>query len=83
MIVLEDLYFGYRPDSPVIRGLSMNIEAGQIHCILGPNGSGKTTLLQLILGYLQPDRGRVVIDGKNIHSLSPRNVPGLWAMYPR
>jgi iron complex transport system ATP-binding protein len=83
MIVLEDLYFGYRPDSPVIRGLSMNIEAGQIHCILGPNGSGKTTLLQLILGYLQPDRGRVVIDGKNIHSLSPAERSRLMGYVPQ
>jgi ABC-type transport system involved in cytochrome c biogenesis ATPase subunit len=49
----------------------------------GPNGSGKTTLLQLILGYLQPDRGRVVIDGKNIHSLSPAERSRLMGYVPQ
>jgi ABC-type multidrug transport system ATPase subunit len=53
-------HYGVRP---VLRGISLRIERGEVVVILGPNGMGKTTLLGVMAGVLAPQRGSVVIDG--------------------
>ncbi len=52
-----------------IDDISFNIEAGTVTSILGPNGSGKTTLLKLLLGFLKPISGKVMLGGQNLASL--------------
>ena len=63
MIELDDVtqHYGVRP---VLRGISLRIENGEVVVILGPNGMGKTTLLGVMAGVLAPQRGSVMIDGK-------------------
>lgn len=51
---------------PVLNGISLDIETGEIVSILGPSGSGKTTLLNLILGITSIDDGQLVFDGKDM-----------------
>jgi general nucleoside transport system ATP-binding protein len=46
--------------------ISLNIEAGKIHAILGENGAGKTTLMNIISGFSQPDAGQIYIEGKPV-----------------
>jgi len=62
-----------------VKGIDLQIGAGQFVAILGPNGAGKTTLVEMIEGIQQPDRGEILILGKqwkgNDHSL--RNLIGL------
>ena len=53
--------------------LSFRVNAGEIHALIGPNGAGKTTLIQQIYGALKPDSGRVLLNGRDITSLS---IPG-------
>jgi ABC-type multidrug transport system fused ATPase/permease subunit len=61
---LDDIWFRYPTrDAPAIRGLSFQIAAGESFGIIGKTGSGKSTLLDVILGVLEPDSGRVSIDG--------------------
>lgn len=43
--------------------LSLNLNSGEVYALLGPNGAGKTTALNLILGFLAPDKGSIIIDG--------------------
>jgi ATP-binding cassette, subfamily B, bacterial PglK len=63
-ISLDDVWFRYPTrDVPAIRGLSFEILAGESFGIIGKTGSGKSTLLDVILGVLEPDTGRVSVDG--------------------
>ncbi|MFQ3275484.1 MAG: ABC-2 type transport system ATP-binding protein [Candidatus Nanohaloarchaea archaeon] len=62
-IELEDVEKSYG-DFPVLKGLSLSVEEGEIFGILGPNGVGKTTLFQTVIGLLRPDAGSIKIDGE-------------------
>ena len=53
-------------DQIVLKNVTMNLEAGKIHGIVGNNGSGKTVLMKCICGFLQPDAGFVRVDGKTV-----------------
>ena len=50
---------------------------GEILGIIGPNGAGKTTLINLITGFVRPDTGTVVFNGKNIRGLQPHKIANL------
>ena len=65
-----DVRFGYRPGTPVLRGMSFAAQPGRLTALVGPSGGGKTTVLDLILRFYEVDSGRIVIDGQNIADLS-------------
>ena len=63
-IELDQIIFRYRPDGQeVLRGISLDIDAGQVIGIVGRSGSGKSTLTKLVQRLYLPERGRVLIDG--------------------
>jgi len=51
--------------APLLRGVSLAVESGEIVCLLGPSGGGKTTLLRIIAGLEQPEGGRILFAGKD------------------
>ena len=51
--------------SPVLQGLDLTVQAGEIYALLGANGSGKTTTLSLFLGFVKPSNGLVRVNGNN------------------
>ena len=51
---------------PAVQDVSFAIEPGSLTCLIGPNGAGKSTLLTCVAGFLRPDGGRVVLDGRDI-----------------
>ncbi len=66
-ICLKNVHFSYPGmDRPLIQGLSINIAPGEAIGITGNNGAGKSTLIKLISGFLIPDDGNVLLDGKEI-----------------
>lgn len=65
MIEVVDLTKSYGPVQ-ALRGVSFHIAPGEIVGLLGPNGAGKTTTMKILTGYLQPDSGRVEVDGLDV-----------------
>jgi phosphonate transport system ATP-binding protein len=59
LLDVRDLWFSYDRRSPVLQGVDLGVEAGQIAMVLGRSGSGKTTLIKIIKGLLRPDRGSI------------------------
>jgi len=62
-VAFEDLVFGYTPDVPVLRGLSLDLPAGKVTACVGASGAGKTTLAMLLYRFYEPQSGRITIDG--------------------
>ncbi len=58
----------------VLKGVSFDVPAGGITCIVGPNGSGKSTLLKAVSGLVRPRLGSIVYQGENIVGRSPRHI---------
>lgn len=54
-----------------LKDVSMEIRAGEIHCLSGENGSGKSTIIKIISGYYKPDSGKICIDGKEYPEMNP------------
>jgi branched-chain amino acid transport system ATP-binding protein len=54
---------------PILQGISLGVDKGEILGVVGPNGAGKTTLLEIFSGRYAPDRGRIVFDQRDITSL--------------
>ena len=50
----------------ILRDISVQFEAGEIHGIVGRNGSGKTMLMKCICGFIRPTAGRIVVDGNQV-----------------
>lgn len=66
-ITLDNVSFTYPGAStPSLRGIDLEITAGEAVAFIGPTGSGKTTLVDLILGLLSPSEGRILVDGQDI-----------------
>lgn len=61
-------------ESHILRGLSLNIEKGELVTLLGRNGAGKTTTVKTIMGILSPSSGTITLNGKNIVGLSPHEI---------
>lgn len=69
-IVFSGVTFGYDPNRPVLRSLSLRCPAGKRVGIVGATGAGKSTVLKLALRFHDPQSGRITVDGENIDDLS-------------
>jgi len=63
-------------DAPVLRDVSLRVDAEEILCVLGRNGAGKTTLMKAIMGLVPLSSGQIRLNGKDIGILPPHLVPG-------
>jgi spermidine/putrescine transport system ATP-binding protein len=59
----------------VVRGIDLDIPAGEFFSLLGPSGCGKTTTLRMIAGFERPDAGRILLDGRDLSGDAPHHRP--------
>ena len=69
-LAVEHLDFSYDAKHPILQDIDFSVNKGEMISIVGKNGAGKTTLSSLICGFLQPDKGRILLDGQDIAPLS-------------
>jgi ABC-type transport system involved in Fe-S cluster assembly fused permease/ATPase subunit len=79
----ENVGLGYRPDQSVLKGISFWIPAGKTLGIVGASGSGKSTLVRLITRLLEPDDGRILLDGERISTLPLAKLRRAIAVVPQ
>ncbi len=72
-IKFSDIWFSYA-DAQILKGVSLDIEYGQMLAIVGPSGCGKSTLVDLIPRFYDPQKGSVAIDGVNIREFSLKSL---------
>ena len=65
----DHVNFGYRPGTPIIKDMTLEVRAGETLALVGPTGAGKTTLINLLTRFYEIDSGRITIDGKDIRSI--------------
>jgi iron complex transport system ATP-binding protein len=70
MLQVRDIRFDYA--RPVLKGVSFDVGDAELVAVLGPNGSGKSTLLKIVVGILKPASGSMLIDDRNLGSMSRR-----------
>jgi energy-coupling factor transport system ATP-binding protein len=74
LVDAQSLEFEYDSGQLALRDVSLRIEAGELVALIGQNGSGKTTLAKHLNGLLQPRRGRVLLNGEDVHHLPLNRV---------
>ena len=72
-VKFEDVHFSYDEGVPVLSGVSLEATAGTTTALVGSSGSGKSTLVSLIMGFIKPDEGRVIVDGSDLGQLKMRD----------
>lgn len=74
MLALDQISAGY-DGGRVLRDLSLEVQSGEILCLMGRNGAGKTTAMRAIMGLIPLMDGRVMLDGTEVSALAPHHVP--------
>jgi len=69
-IVFEDVAFAYEEDKEVIKGVSFSAPAGSVTALVGTSGSGKTTIAGLVATFLNPDSGKITLDGYDLQTIT-------------
>lgn len=79
-VTLSDVHFSYDGKKEVIRGVSMNIGAGQTVAFVGPSGGGKTTVSRLAVRFWDNQKGKITVGGTDISKIDPETLMTLYSI---
>jgi iron complex transport system ATP-binding protein len=83
MLNVEGAEFSYSPGKKIFSNVGFKVDKGDILCVLGPNGSGKTTLLKCVDNLLKLSAGRILLDGKDIGSMTRMQIASRIGYLPQ
>lgn len=81
--LFKDVKFNYDQNTPVLRGLDLEVKEGETIALVGESGSGKSTILNLVIGFNLPDSGEVYVDGKNINDINLQSYRRFISVVPQ
>lgn len=73
-VVFENVCFGYKPDVPILKNVSLHALPGQMIALVGPTGAGKTTIIHMLTRFYEIQSGRILIDGTDIRELDKHHL---------
>ncbi|HJY80618.1 MAG TPA: ABC transporter ATP-binding protein [Candidatus Binatia bacterium] len=73
-IAFEDVWFSYESDRLILKGINLELMAGEVMAVVGATGAGKSTLVSLVPRFYDPTQGRVLVDGRDVRDLSLRSL---------
>jgi subfamily B ATP-binding cassette protein HlyB/CyaB len=83
-VEVKDVAFRYSDEHPVLfRNLNLTLRPGKLTVLTGPSGSGKSTLAKLLLGFFQPEDGRILIDGRDVRHFSANELRQYFGVVPQ
>lgn len=82
-IKFENVTFGYHPDRPILKNLSLTIPAGKKVAVVGPSGCGKSTILRLLFRFYDVQEGRILIDDQDIRDVTLESLRKAIAVVPQ
>ena len=74
ILQLRDLEAGYGHAALVLRGVTVDVRAGEVTCLIGPNGAGKSTVLRVASGLLRPRSGAVILKDRDVSGVPPHKL---------
>jgi len=81
VLTARNLVAGYLPGIHILNGMSMDVLAGQVRCVLGPNGTGKSTLLKVLFGFLPPQSGDMRLGATSLAGVAAHRMALLGITY--
>ena len=79
-VAFDDVSFAYRDGDPVLTGLSLSIAGGQTVAVVGPSGAGKSTLVALLMRFVDPQHGRVLLGGHDLRELPTDQIRSMISL---
>lgn len=79
-VEFRNVRFGYSPDRILMKDVSLSVRPGQKIAIVGSTGAGKTTLINLLMRFYEVNGGNILLDGKDIRTLSRANLRSCFGM---
>jgi len=82
-LTFEEVHFAYDQRAPVLQGISLAVEPGEVLALVGPSGAGKSTVFNLIPRFYDPSQGRVTLDGHDLRDLTQDSLRAQIGIVPQ
>ena len=82
-IEFKDVFFQYRDDRPILKGVTFTVEEGQKVAVVGASGAGKSTLMKLLFRFYDASQGAILVDGQDIRQVSQQSLRQAIGVVPQ